>query len=1034
MFKKTIITTALVLASISLTAQSSRVKDFKPVCKTLDSLIQERTTVHNELKIKNIIRRGRYIDFYFTESLGDVPWKAADQQWFKQTLERLFPKEYRSCRLGDIYAKGLRFEDLATPALTADGQPIKTSHKMKCPNKKAAPLVTRADEQHYPMGLSGRNIALWQSHGRYFDQNARRWQWQRPALFMTNEDLFTQGIVLDFLVPMLENAGAYTMLPRERDTQKEEFIIDNDPYCTEGSPRKHGHFSTTGKWTLGGTGFADTKPVYSGTDNPFTKGTALKIKTLPTDSKNSSATVTWTPDLKTTGEYSVYVSWTSLPESTKNACYTVYHDGGKSRFIVNQKIGGSTWIYLGTFPFAPGKGHKIVLDNRTPEGYRHDARAVVTADAVKIGGGMGNIARRNHRDEDSTAIISGLPRYLEGARYWLQWAGIDSTVYSQHDEKDDYKDDFMSRGPWVEYLTGGSSMNPKMEGKGIPIDLSFALHSDAGVTPNDSTVGTLAIYTYKSDNKTNYPGGGSRMTGRTLSDLVQTQVVQDIRADYDSLWNRRYIWDRYYNESRRPSCPAMLLEFLSHQNFADMRYGHDPSFRFSVGRAVYKGILKYLSACYEVPYLVQPLPVRDFSMYKVPGEDIVVLQWKETSDRLEPTAAAEGFLLETRMDDGSFSHPRVIEASKTQEGIWQFPIRLQKDHLYSFRVSAWNAGGRSFPSEILSAGFPNGSEEIVLVVNNFDRVAAPSWFDTPTYAGFDAQTDRGVPYRRDITYMGDMYEFRRNKEWVTNDNGGFGASYREYTGNVLAGNTFDYPAIHGKAIMKAGKGFISTSASALSQDRSLTNRIGTIDLICGKQITTRTGSGQMDQRFSVFPEQLQKRITEFCQNGGNILVSGANIATDIWDSIYPIEKDSIFTEVSKKFARDVLGFSWGGNHASHVGTVVRQERDTTFMPAKKTFTFYSQPNPDCYSVESPDGILPAKKDARSILRYADTEVSAGIRYRKDNYKTVIFGFPLETLKDHEEIEDLIRATLDWFSASLENTGNECKTGRTALSH
>ena len=39
----------------------------------------------------------------------------------------------------------------------------------------------------------------------------------------------------------------------------------------------------------------------------------------------------------------------------------------------------------------------------------------------------------------------------------------------------------------------------------------------------------------------------------------------------------------------------MLLELLSHQNLADQSYGLDPRFRFHVSRAVYKGILKYLS-------------------------------------------------------------------------------------------------------------------------------------------------------------------------------------------------------------------------------------------------------------------------------------------------------------------------------------------------------------------------------------------------------------------------------------------------------
>lgn len=77
-------------------------------------------------------------------------------------------------------------------------------------------------------GLAGRHIALWQSHGRYFDQPQNRWKWQRSQLWQTCEDLYTQSYVLPYLVPMLENAGACVMLPRERDVQKYEILADND--------------------------------------------------------------------------------------------------------------------------------------------------------------------------------------------------------------------------------------------------------------------------------------------------------------------------------------------------------------------------------------------------------------------------------------------------------------------------------------------------------------------------------------------------------------------------------------------------------------------------------------------------------------------------------------------------------------------------------------------------------------------------------------------------------------------------------------
>ena len=77
-------------------------------------------------------------------------------------------------------------------------------------------------------GLEGRHIALWASHGRYFDNKEGQWRWQRPALFGTTEDLFTQTIVVPYLIPMLENAGAVVFTPRERDWQRNEVIVDNN--------------------------------------------------------------------------------------------------------------------------------------------------------------------------------------------------------------------------------------------------------------------------------------------------------------------------------------------------------------------------------------------------------------------------------------------------------------------------------------------------------------------------------------------------------------------------------------------------------------------------------------------------------------------------------------------------------------------------------------------------------------------------------------------------------------------------------------
>ncbi len=74
-------------------------------------------------------------------------------------------------------------------------------------------------------GLQNRHIAMWQSHGWYYEAKLNRWEWQRARIFQTVEDLYTQSYVLPFLVPMLENSGANVLLPRERDWQTAEVIV-----------------------------------------------------------------------------------------------------------------------------------------------------------------------------------------------------------------------------------------------------------------------------------------------------------------------------------------------------------------------------------------------------------------------------------------------------------------------------------------------------------------------------------------------------------------------------------------------------------------------------------------------------------------------------------------------------------------------------------------------------------------------------------------------------------------------------------------
>ena len=993
---------------INVKAQSGIVKDFDAVCDSLSILLQERTSVKGNLELKSIMKRSGSLDFYFTRSLGDFPWEKGDVEWFRKQLKELFPEKYNRFRLGDIYGNRIPLKRFVTTALGYDGRPSEFECRSK--DNQNTLLVTDMDAAKYSKGLSGRHIALWQSHGRYFEQKLDRWEWQRPCLFQTCEDMFTQSFVLPYLVPMLENAGAYVMLPRERDTQVNEVICDNDP-CTGG--RGSGNYSESGKWSDAGEGFADPKPVYMDLENPFRMGSARKTSCIQNGRRDGAAEIIWRPDIPDRGRYAVYISYKSLPESTSSAVYTVVHMGGRNRFVVNQKIGGGTWIYLGTFEFDKGNSGYVRLDNRNPKGYKYTNGSVVTADAVRFGGGMGNIARSITAEDGCKDIvtsnppeISGLPRSAEGARYWLQWAGADSTIYWQNEGKDDYKDDFMCRGDWV----------ADMHKKGMPVDLAFGFHSDAGVTPNDSTVGTLAIYTYRSEGNTRYPSGEDRMTSREFAETVQKQLVADIRERHDTLWSRRSIWDRSYRESRTPTVPSMLLELLSHQNFADMKFGLDPEFRFTASRAIYKGMLKYLSNRYGCEYAVQPLPVTSLAVRFTEDGRKARLSWVPLIDSLEVTARPEGYIIETRVDGGAFDSGQKAGSTRNSDGRISTDISIVPGHIYSFRVRAFNEGGKSFPSETVCIGMPAEpkSGEKVLIVNNFDRVSCPAYVDLPEYAGFENDQDSGVADGKDISFVGEMHQFRRNLPWTDDDNPGFGASYCDYAGNKVAGNTSDFAYKHGKAIMSAGYPFYSCSNEAFCQEKGLKTEAWSIDLICGKQVTVKKNNTSRAYAYEVFPLMMQEAIRSYTKVGGNVLVSGAYIGTDIWDCIYTIQRDSTHRANSIGFAEKVLGYRWMSGHASRKGQLkpVANSLNGYGKIGRPEFRTYA--NETVYPVESPDGIIPSDKKGVTVIRYSDTGISAGINHDGGNYRTACFGFPLEVLSDTEKLEQIISITLDFF--------------------
>ena len=888
----------------------------------------------------------------------DITEKLVNKTYKK--IKKSLPRQYNKHKL-IVMANGMPIEDYI-PGRKSDNEYDSYWDGI---DYKGKPWVSNISKpNNISLGLSNRHIALWASHGRYYDQKKGFWKWQRPNLFCTTEDLFTQTIVVPYLIPMLENAGATVFTPRERDWQTKEIIVDNDKgVSAEGS--WYGEHTEKEPWTdTGERGFGFRNGILRDGENPFTMGTARMIRTTK---KEDKAIAIWQPNFKEEGRYAVYVSYQTMPKSVDDAHYIVRHKGQETHFIVNQKMGGGTWVYLGTFDFDKGENpfNCVALTNQSKR------KGVVTADAVRFGGGMGNIERGGD--------ISHMPRCLEAARYYAQWAGAPYSIYGNKTGTDDYAEDINTRSLMTNWLAGGSPYVPTKEGKKVPIELSLAVHSDAGYERDGkSLVGSLAICT-TSFNDGRLNSGISRFASQDFIEALRSNVTRDLSKKYKR-WNWRYLWDRNYSETRLPEVPSAIIETLSHQNFPDMKLGQDPNFKFTMARSIYKTILRYVSQMHRRPCIVQPLQPHLFKA-TLTGDNKVKLSWKAQDDELEPTAVPTSYNIYVAAGSGGFDNGTNVRGTS-------YTMELEPGVMYRFKVTAVNRGGESFPTSTLSAYYQPGATKTAMVINGFSRLSAPAVRDNIHEQGFDIEEDAGVSYGLTAGWSGKQQCFNKSTMGSTEPNG-LGYSGNEMAGNFVMGNTFDYVYTHADAIAATKKYNVVSCTSETVES-------GIVDLINYDVVDLALGLQKYDANSTVFyksiPSMLRNKLSAYVLGHGKLIASGAYIGSDLQH-----DDERVWLESTLKVA-------YGG--AIHTDTI------SGIKGMGTEFDFYRQLNPTHYAATKCDVLMPVST-AFCPLQYANG-MSAGVAYKGNDNATFTMAFPFECIIDRNKRLSIMNGILKFL--------------------
>jgi len=672
--------------------------------------------------------------------------------------------------------------------------------------------------------LSGKTIYLSPGHGFFRSSPLGRWATQRGNTNDVVEDLVSIETLNQYLLPMLTGAGATVIPVRESDLNPRMVILNNGGagYSEEGAA---GLFSTS---TLAGWG---PPPVPMGNAvRPFELGGNRLMTAAPT----ATAKATWAPTIPADGAYHVYVSYSAFSARVPDAHYVVRHAGGESHFRVNQRRHGGTWVLLGRFYFRAGHHPEtasvVALNDSTASGN-------VSLDAVRFGGGSGAIG-------DGTLAALPRPRFEECARYHTQFSGAPPSVFAPSGVNalsNERNDDVSSRPRFAAWL--------HEDGEDA---VYVAWHTNAsGLSkPDDRFRGTEA-YVYGPnpvDGTLNFTGvPGSDVLARKLLE----EMTQDIRNAIEPTWRVRSLRSANFGEvnpAHNPEIPSVLLEVAYHDHPADAAFLKRPDFRRVAARAMLQGLIKYFAARDSQTAHLPPEPPTAL-VARNAGSGGVEVKWaKPSTDTLDLGGhEATGYRVYQSADGLAWD-------DGTERDSTTFSVTLAPGTTRYFRVASLNAGGESFPSDVVGVRVPEaGRGPEVLVINAFRRMdeGLARADDLSAYA-------LGSPLRQLLESMNDGTGLRR----------------------------------HGDAVAQHGVAFDGATSQAIAEGLLTPVGYRVLDWFTGRGGDGGAGPGTADLEL----------MRAFVTGGGHLLLSGSHVASAL----------SVGGTAEQAFLSDVLQASLGG--------------------------------------------------------------------------------------------------------------------------
>ncbi|HRZ55909.1 MAG TPA: hypothetical protein P5525_10690 [Candidatus Paceibacterota bacterium] len=650
-------------------------------------------------------------------------------------------------------------------------------------------------------------------------------------------------------------------------------------------------------------------------------------------SQTETALATYTPAIPAAGSYPVYC-WAAHGANRIRQLYRIFHLGGETRVRIPHDLVGKGWVYLGTYQFRAGANAavgSVRISNLAEPGV---TSGVVIADAIRFGNGRGDI--------DRGGGVSAYPREEECSRYWVQrmtGQGQDPALYDG--PGDDSSDNVGAPARMA------AEMNRSESGTTFK-RVYVGFHSNAG-----GGRGVIGLY----NNESLFPGTQTSANQITLARLLAREINDDLvglDAWLETPWHNRgsnltyarsdYAFGEIRGDAIRYEMDATIVEVAFHDSDADARLMRDPKVRMGCARAAYQGLVRYFAQFDGAPLAFLPEPP---ASPRAAAEDGGIrISWSPPLSQAG-SGPATGYRIYRSADGFGFGQP----VSTAGASILITDVAVDST-IYCY-ITATNGGGESLPSPTVGCRrSSNPAQSRVLFVNGFTRF------------------DRALNLRQDLepsAYRPPGHDQNQ------------GAADRVLPGRV---NSFDYVVPHGETIGAFGWPFDSCQRAHVSQRAVRLEEYPVVIWASGNQSTAgRT-----------FTPAEQAAVASFLAAGGNLFVSGSEIA---WD----LDRVSGPSPADRAFLRQRLHARLDGDIHDNAGSHTVTPAAGSIFAGSGTGLF-DDGSRGIYWVGYPDLLTPEGAAAAVALEYGGVAGGgAGILHTGAGGvgKVVYWGFPFETL-------------------------------------